>query len=500
MTAPTPHTEPELVGRYAIYQEIAAGGMATVHLGRLVGEGGFSRTVAIKRLHPQFARDADFVDMFLDEARIAARIRHPNVVSTLDVVANDGALLLVMDYVHGESLSKLLRLASQAQEYVPLDVCLGIVSQALLGLHAAHEAQSERGEPLGIVHRDISPQNIMVGTGGVAQVLDFGVAKAAMRASTTREGQVKGKIAYMAPEQLASGDIDRRVDVFAAGVVLWESLTGKRLFAGQDLAETLGRITQAPVAPPSSLRPEVPPEVDAIVLKALAKTPGERFASALEFATTIEATGRVGSALTIGSWVQRIAAQGLSERSLQVSEVESRSTIVPRGIVPRAEVSVAEVPSAVTEAPARPSRSWPLIAALTTATLLAVTLAVGALWVLRAKEERTAAEPPPDPRVSAQTGATGPAEPTAAAEPTQPTTAGPIEAAEPAEPAEAAEPTQAPTPQATKPSAPPSTKAAPAAQPKAAPKPKPAPAAVANCDPPYSIDDKGIKRIKPGCL
>ncbi len=496
MTAPTPHAEPELVGRYAIYQEIAAGGMATVHLGRLVGEGGFSRTVAVKRLHPQFARDADFVDMFLDEARIAARIRHPNVVSTLDVVASQGALLLIMDYVHGESLSKLLRLAGQAREYVPLDVCLGIVSQALLGLHAAHEAQSERGEPLGIVHRDISPQNIMVGTGGVAQVLDFGVAKAAMRASTTREGQVKGKIAYMAPEQLASGDIDRRVDVFAAGVVLWESLTGRRLFAGQDLAETLGRITQAPVAPPSSVRPEIPPEVDALVLRALTKSPKERFNTALEFATAIEATGRVGSALTIGAWVQRIAAQGLSERSQQVSEVESRSTIVPRGIIPRVDVA-----SVVTTAPVRRRPRWPLIAGLTTLTLLALSIGAGALWRMRSPPAAATQEASvSDTALSAQAPNTAEAtEPAATAEATAPTEAPELaataEAPEPAETPEPAATAEAPEPVA----ATPVTKAAPRQAPKAAPKPKPAPAA-ANCDPPYSIDDKGIKRIKPGCL
>jgi len=191
-----------VVGRYALYAEIAAGGMATVHFGRLLGPVGFSRTVAIKRLHPQFAKDPEFVSMFLDEARLAARIRHPNVVPTLDVVATQGELFLVMDYVQGESLSRLIRAARERGHRIPPRIVSSILTGALHGLHAAHEAKNERGEPLNIVHRDISPQNVLVGSDGVPRVLDFGVAKAAGRVQTTREGQLKGKLAYMAPEQI----------------------------------------------------------------------------------------------------------------------------------------------------------------------------------------------------------------------------------------------------------------------------------------------------------
>ncbi|MGH7280352.1 MAG: serine/threonine-protein kinase, partial [Polyangiaceae bacterium] len=229
------------MGRYALYAEIASGGMATVHFGRLLGPVGFSRTVAIKRLHPQFAKDPEFVSMFLDEARLAARIRHPNVVPTLDVVATQGELFLVIDYVQGESLSKLVRGARGRGQRVPPRIVATILSGSLHGLHAAHEARNERGEPLNIVHRDISPQNILVGTDGVARVLDFGVAKAAGRIQTTREGQLKGKLAYMAPEQL-SGDVSRKTDVYAAAVVLWEALTGRRLFTGENEAAILGKV------------------------------------------------------------------------------------------------------------------------------------------------------------------------------------------------------------------------------------------------------------------
>ena len=162
---------PQAIGRYWIYDEIAAGGMATVHLGRLVGPAGFTRTVAIKRLHPQFAKDEEFSSMFLDEARIAARIRHPNALTALDVVTSKGELYIVMDYIHGESLGKLLRGGP-----VPLAIASAIVTQALLGLHAAHEAVDDLGEPLSIVHRDVSPQNVLVGVDGVARVVDFGIA------------------------------------------------------------------------------------------------------------------------------------------------------------------------------------------------------------------------------------------------------------------------------------------------------------------------------------
>src|SRR5262245_49268372 len=163
--------------------------MATVHLGRLLGPVGFSRTVAIKRLHAQFSQDPEFVSMFLDEARLAARIRHPNVVPTLDVVATGGELFLVMDYVAGESIAKLLRAVATKKEMVPIRVIAATMAGALHGLHAAHEAKDERGEPLGIVHRDVSPQNILLGADGVPRVLDFGVAKAIGRVQTTQEGQ-----------------------------------------------------------------------------------------------------------------------------------------------------------------------------------------------------------------------------------------------------------------------------------------------------------------------
>src|SRR5262245_16586952 len=176
-----------------MYDEIAAGGMATVHLGRVLGDAGFARTVAIKRLHPHYAKDPEFVSMFVDEARLAARITHPNVVSTVDAVTMGSELFLVMEYVHGESLAGLFYAAQHAGIRIPPAVAVAVVADVLYGLHAAHEARGEDGQPLGIVHRDISPPNILVGVDGVARVLDFGIAKAIVRVQTTREGQLKGK-------------------------------------------------------------------------------------------------------------------------------------------------------------------------------------------------------------------------------------------------------------------------------------------------------------------
>lgn len=321
-----PAPEGRVIGRYALYGEIAAGGMATVHFGRLVGPVGFSRTVAIKRLHPQFAKDPEFVSMFLDEARLAARIQHPNVVSTLDVVALEGEVFLVMEYVQGESLSKLVRACRRKGELVPARIASSIVAAALHGLHAAHEAKSERGEPLDLVHRDISPQNVLVGVDGVARVLDFGVAKAAMRAQTTRDGQMKGKLSYMAPEQLRAKAVDRRTDVFAAGVVLWEALTGRRLFDGADAGEILTKVLEAEVPQPGQLVPSVPPALDSIVLRALERDPARRFATAREFAIALEHAGAVALNREVGEWVEDIGGEVLARRAERVAEIESIST------------------------------------------------------------------------------------------------------------------------------------------------------------------------------
>ncbi|AKV02347.1 serine/threonine protein kinase [Labilithrix luteola] len=316
---------PRTVGRYVLYGELAAGGMATVHFGRLSGPVGFSRTVAIKRLHPQFAKDPEFVTMFLDEARLCGRIRHPNVVPTLDVVATAGEIFIVMEYVSGEALSKLLKTAWQKGIQIPPRVAATILSSVLHGLHAAHQTKDEHGRELGIVHRDVSPQNILVGADGVARVLDFGVAKAAGRTQTTRDGQVKGKIAYMPPEQLSGGQVTRQSDIYAASVVLWEAVAGRRLFDGETEAIVLVRAIEGKVDPPSTYRPELTPEADRVILKGLAREPADRFATAREMAMAIEQTIGLASPSEVGEWVELVAADELGRRAARIAEIESAS-------------------------------------------------------------------------------------------------------------------------------------------------------------------------------
>jgi serine/threonine-protein kinase len=239
--------------------------MATVYVARMSGAAGFARTVAIKRLHPHLAADPAFSAMFVDEARLAARIRHPNVIDTLDVVADSGELFLVMDFVLGETLARLIRQTEKRGIHLPAPVVSSIVVGALEGLHAAHEATNERGEPLGIVHRDISPQNILVARDGVARVLDFGVAKAAGRVQETEGGEIKGKLAYMSPEQLTRKPVDRRCDIFAMGIVLWEALTSKRLFGGEDAASTLYAVMHEPCTPACAVVHGIRRSVDCVV-------------------------------------------------------------------------------------------------------------------------------------------------------------------------------------------------------------------------------------------
>ena len=314
-----------VVGRYALYNEIAAGGMATVHIGRLLGPVGFARTVAIKRLHPQFAKDPEFVSMFLDEARLAARVQHPNVVATIDVVATDGELFLIMDYVRGESLSKLIRMARKAGTNIPPRIAASIICGFLHGLHAAHEAKNERGDRIDLVHRDVSPQNVLVGADGIPRVLDFGIAKAAGRIQVTRDGQIKGKLAYMPPEQLSGREVTRAVDIYASAVVMWETLTGERLFKGETESETLAKILRDPVVPPSNVVPGLPRAFDAPLLRALSRDATKRHATARELAFELEKCVGVASASEVGEWVENIVGSILSAREDTIAEIESNS-------------------------------------------------------------------------------------------------------------------------------------------------------------------------------
>jgi hypothetical protein len=279
--------------------------------------------VAIKRLHAHLSEDPDFVAMFLDEARLAARIHHPNVIQTLDIESSEGELFVVLDYVHGDSLSRLLRESRRLGEPVTSALAGAILFGALEGLHAAHEARDARGDPLELVHRDVSPHNLLVGTDGIARVLDFGVVKARGRAQTTRVGQFKGKLAYMAPEQLR-GTVTRRTDVFAASVVLWEALTGVRLFAGED-DEIIDKLLHKPIPSPREHAPLVTRQLESVVMRGLERDPSRRFATARDMAVALESHATLATPIEVGAWVERVAGVTLVHRAERVAAIEAES-------------------------------------------------------------------------------------------------------------------------------------------------------------------------------
>jgi serine/threonine protein kinase len=292
------------VGRYLLLEELARGGMATVHLGRAVTEHGVTRKVAIKRLLPVFTRDPKFTEMMLDEARLAASISHPNVNSVIDVVQEDDELFLVLDYIQGDTLARLIRRAPGMP--LPARIAASVVSGALHGLHAAHTAKDEYDEALELVHRDISPQNVMVGVDGLSRVLDFGIAKALGTASNTSKGDLKGKLSYMAPEQLSSEPATQASDIYAAGVMLWEALTGRRLFDYASEREALARPRDFVPEGPSQLVSGLSEAIDSVVLRALSPNPAARYTSARDMALALEAAIEPARPSEVGAWVEQL--------------------------------------------------------------------------------------------------------------------------------------------------------------------------------------------------
>ncbi|HZO14461.1 MAG TPA: serine/threonine-protein kinase, partial [Polyangiaceae bacterium] len=315
---------------------------------RLRGDAGFTRVVAIKHLHEHVARDPEFAAMLLDEARLVSRIRHPNVVTMLDVVTERDDIYLVMEYVHGEALSGLLSAARRHEEPLPAGVAVAIVRDVLSGLHAAHQAVDAHGMPLGIVHRDVSPHNIVVGADGAARILDFGVAKAVAKLHTTRAGTLKGTLPYMAPENLRGEDATVRSDIHAVGCVLWEALTGERLFKGDSEAVILGRVLEGVRRPPSSVAEHAPPALDAVALRALSRDPSERYEDAGEMARALQAAHSPAAPAEVGAWVQHLAGTSLAARQEKVAWVERGQKWSDAGERPIAEGTRTALPAADT--------------------------------------------------------------------------------------------------------------------------------------------------------
>ncbi len=376
---PSPSTV-QRVGRYVLFEEFARGGMASVHFARLLGSEGFSRVVAVKRVRARFHDSDEHRRALLTEARLASRIRHPNVVQTLDIVVEAGIAHVVMEYVHGVTVSELFAEASVRCERTPIGIAVGIIADALQGLHAAHEARDAEGKPLGIVHRDISPQNIHVGVDGHARLLDFGIAKALDRTQVTAPGVVKGKIAYMAREHLNGAPVTRQADVYGAGVVLWEMLTGRRLFDDGNPLLLAARVLTEPIPPPSRDAPGVSPALDQVVLRATDPDPRERYETAAEMLAALVAT-RVTPAAEpheIGAWVERLAGDDLELRAERVKHAETAE--IPPDVGPPAPVA----PSPASVAKRRPITVW-------IATGATVLVAGGAVAATRAQHAKRVA-------------------------------------------------------------------------------------------------------------
>ncbi|HWU90606.1 MAG TPA: serine/threonine-protein kinase, partial [Kofleriaceae bacterium] len=324
------------VGRYVLHRQIARGGMATIHIARLMGDEGFSRIVAAKRLLPEFAEDAEFVAMFLDEARVASRVHHRNVVPVLDVVNTGDEVVLVQEYVHGAPLHWLLNKARQTRAHVPLPIAVSIACQVLAGLHAAHETVDELGTRLDIVHRDVSPQNVMIAVDGTGRLLDFGVAKSLMAAHVTREGTYKGKLAYSAPEQLC-GAATAQSDIYSLTVLLWELIVGHRMHrtaqAETELIATImnGRlptITEALAEDRDweTIDAEQRHQLQAlepIIKRGLEVEARDRFPTACEMEEALVAVVRPASSTAVAQWLKALGKEYLDKHDRLLAAEEA---------------------------------------------------------------------------------------------------------------------------------------------------------------------------------
>jgi eukaryotic-like serine/threonine-protein kinase len=355
------------LGRYRVVDEIGVGGMASVHLARMDGPGGFQKWVAIKRIHPHLVEDDQFVDMFLDEARIAAGINHANVAQVFDLGKDDNTYWIAMEYLHGEPLREVMRRAEERRVRISPELAARICSDAAEGLHAAHELRGKNGQLLGLVHRDVTPHNLFLTYDGYTKVVDFGIAKVADRLSSTRAGTLKGKLAYMSPEQVRGVEVDRTTDIFALGVVLWELTTNQRLFRMDTDLDTLEKVQACVVPPPSSIVADYPIELESVVMKALAKHKEERFQTAREFSRALQnflmRRGAFVGSEDVAQFVTQVFADRIQKREAHLAwAAEVTSTInvdQMRGMNPEgaALLNLGQEPEPEPERGARPNNA-----------------------------------------------------------------------------------------------------------------------------------------------
>ncbi len=347
--------------------------MADVYLGKARSVGGFERLVAIKVCHDHLRREGRFVEMFLDEARLAAKIHHPNVVATIDVQEEEH-LYLVMEYIEGGHLAALTRAVRRRGERLPIPIALRIFRDALRGLHEAHELEDHGGRSLNLIHCDISPQNLLVGTDGLVRITDFGVAKAEAQVSTTRPGEIKGKCAYLAPEQLRGMELTRQVDIFSAAVVLWETLTGERLFRCDSAQDTFARILSSPIRSVSAFREGIPSALDECVRDGLERDPTRRLATAKQFAQALEECGIAQASIEeVGEYVSLHLKSDIEKGRSLVRSAWTEST-PPYEAPPTVEIPFKE---SAAPPPRRPRRV--LLVALV---LIMVLLGTAGAWLL----------------------------------------------------------------------------------------------------------------------
>jgi serine/threonine-protein kinase len=322
---PSGSVGPARLGKYELIARIGKGGMAQVYLARQRGPANFEKVVVVKTIHPHLAEKKSFIDMLLDEARIAALLKHPCVVDIYDLGLDDDIYFIAMEYLSGEPLLSVLRAGRVENKPLDINATCRIIADVADGLHAAHELHDNAGNHLELVHRDVTPGNIVVLYSGQVKIVDFGIAKARGRmTSETDARKLKGKLGYVAPEQIRGQNADRRADIFALGVVMWEALTYRRLFRGTNPGTVLAAIVKDKLHPPSSVRPEIPPELDAICLRALARDPDERYPTAQELQSDIETVLAASASMqrkSIASYMQRVFARQIDERNRLLREM-----------------------------------------------------------------------------------------------------------------------------------------------------------------------------------